>query len=676
MERAFVIRPFGTKKDSSGREIDFELVHDALIRPALTEARLGGGTTGQVVESGNIRDDMFSLILEADLAVCDVTIHNANAFYELGIRHALRKRSTILVRGEPSADVIPFDLLTDRFLKYDLADPAASVPALVEMIQASLRTDRRTDSPVFRMMEGLAEAEPASVEVVPLDFREEVERARAGSSKGWLRLLAEDVRGHRFQWTGLKLIGEAQWVLEDYDGARGTLETIPETHEDPATSLMLANVYERLYRERGAPELLTLSDQAIQRVLASGAAKLGERVEAHTLKARNLKTRWREEFKGLAGLEERREAAMNQKLRDTFQAYREAHRQDLNNFYPALAALQMGEIFLDLSSAGETWKSAFDTDREADGYREGLAGEVQTLRLLVRTAVDAAMERPDAGEVERIWARIGNANLLYLTDGGARRIVKRFRDAIPPGRPVIRESVVGQLELFASLGFKAGLTDEVLAALAGPGVERKEAEGRPVHLVVFVGHRVDEEGRTPPRFPAAHAGRAAERMRETLARLGDGCRLEAMASGAPGGDILFHELCAGLGVPCTLCLPMPAVDYSREVFGDEDGWRGRFLNLHRAMKKESVLELSNTTALPRWLQGTSADPWERGNRWVLKMALAAGADRTTLIALWDGKDHGGARGGTAHMVHITRQAGTVYVERIDTNALLGSASGG
>jgi hypothetical protein len=30
---------------------------------------------------------MFGLILEADLVVCDITVHNANVFYELGIRH-------------------------------------------------------------------------------------------------------------------------------------------------------------------------------------------------------------------------------------------------------------------------------------------------------------------------------------------------------------------------------------------------------------------------------------------------------------------------------------------------------------------------------------------------------------------------------------------------------------
>ena len=29
--------------------------------------------------------------------ICDITIHNANAFYKLRIRHALRKKRTVMI---------------------------------------------------------------------------------------------------------------------------------------------------------------------------------------------------------------------------------------------------------------------------------------------------------------------------------------------------------------------------------------------------------------------------------------------------------------------------------------------------------------------------------------------------------------------------------------------------
>jgi len=67
----------------------------------------------------------------------------------------------------------------------------------------------------------LRETEPASVaQVVPQDLIEEVDRAKAAKSKGWLRLLATEVAGRRFQWPAQRLIGQAQWDLEDWEGAR------------------------------------------------------------------------------------------------------------------------------------------------------------------------------------------------------------------------------------------------------------------------------------------------------------------------------------------------------------------------------------------------------------------------------------------------------------------------
>jgi len=52
------------------------------------------------------------------------------------------------------------------------------------------------------------------------------------------------------------------------------------------------------------------------------------------------------------------------------------------------------------------------------------------------------------------------------------------------------------------------------------------------------------------------------------------------------------------------------------------------------------------------------------------MALASGARKVTVLALWDGKADGDAPGGTAHMVGIARRAGTVDVRIIDAAKLL------
>ena len=83
--RAFIVRPFGKREG-----IDFEAVEKLLIQPALTHQNIEGGTTGLILEAGNIREDMFQQLLVADLVIADISIHNANVFYELGVRHALQ----------------------------------------------------------------------------------------------------------------------------------------------------------------------------------------------------------------------------------------------------------------------------------------------------------------------------------------------------------------------------------------------------------------------------------------------------------------------------------------------------------------------------------------------------------------------------------------------------------
>jgi nucleoside 2-deoxyribosyltransferase len=104
MPRVFIIRAFGEKADSKGNQFNFDRVQSELMDPALKAFGLSGGTTAEIRDSGNIREDMFALILEADLVICDITIHNANVFYELGIRHALKKKHTLLLKADPSAD--------------------------------------------------------------------------------------------------------------------------------------------------------------------------------------------------------------------------------------------------------------------------------------------------------------------------------------------------------------------------------------------------------------------------------------------------------------------------------------------------------------------------------------------------------------------------------------------
>src|SRR5262245_65272538 len=111
-KRVFIVRPFGTQQG-----VNFDRIEETLIRPALDRiSAIGpeGGTTKEIVEQGNIREDMFRELVAADLVIAAVSIHNANLFYELGIRHSLRPNAPFLLPA--NIETYPYDLQTPRSL--------------------------------------------------------------------------------------------------------------------------------------------------------------------------------------------------------------------------------------------------------------------------------------------------------------------------------------------------------------------------------------------------------------------------------------------------------------------------------------------------------------------------------------------------------------------------------
>ncbi|MBS0552135.1 MAG: tetratricopeptide repeat protein, partial [Proteobacteria bacterium] len=160
---AFVAMPFGTKPGPDGQPIDFNRVYDDYIAPALADAGFEVIRADREQRAGDIRTDMFQELLMSDLVVADLTLDNPNVWYELGVRHALRKRGVILVQGPRPTQ--PFDLYTDRKLHYALKDGAPDDAtleddrkALAAMARATLAewVDERV-SPVYSLLPNLRE---------------------------------------------------------------------------------------------------------------------------------------------------------------------------------------------------------------------------------------------------------------------------------------------------------------------------------------------------------------------------------------------------------------------------------------------------------------------------------------------------------------------------------------
>jgi O-acetyl-ADP-ribose deacetylase (regulator of RNase III) len=93
----FVIMPYG-KRVVEDLEIDFDALFDDFIRPAGEAAHFDVVRSDRELASGVIMPRLFSAIYSADLVVADITYQNPNVYYELGVRHALRARGTLLIR--------------------------------------------------------------------------------------------------------------------------------------------------------------------------------------------------------------------------------------------------------------------------------------------------------------------------------------------------------------------------------------------------------------------------------------------------------------------------------------------------------------------------------------------------------------------------------------------------
>ncbi|HJX90700.1 MAG TPA: TRAFs-binding domain-containing protein [Pyrinomonadaceae bacterium] len=106
----FVVMGFGKKTDfESGRTLDLDKSYRNIIKPAVEAAKLKCVRADEIVHSGLIDIPMYEQLLQADVVVADLSTSNKNAFYELGVRHALKPFTTIVI-AEDGIKAFPFDV--------------------------------------------------------------------------------------------------------------------------------------------------------------------------------------------------------------------------------------------------------------------------------------------------------------------------------------------------------------------------------------------------------------------------------------------------------------------------------------------------------------------------------------------------------------------------------------
>lgn len=173
----FVLMPFGKKPGADGRPIDFDSVYSTIIAPAIAEAGMEPLRADEEAAGGIIHKPMFERLVLCDYAVADLTMANANVFYELGVRHAAKARSTVLLFADGHGR-LPFDVAQLRALPYAIAGsgkpsrPAEAAGRLAEALKAA-KAGSDKDSPLYQLLEDYPEIGHEKTDV----FRRQVEYA-------------------------------------------------------------------------------------------------------------------------------------------------------------------------------------------------------------------------------------------------------------------------------------------------------------------------------------------------------------------------------------------------------------------------------------------------------------------------------------------------------------------
>lgn len=157
---AFVIMGFGVKTDYiSRKKLNLNATYHNIIKPAVDLAGFQCVRADEIQGSGLIDKSMYALLLKAELVIADISTLNPNALYELGIRHAARPYSTIIIRS--GGTKIPFDIDHTRIFPYkhlgdDIgADEAARCVTSLSSLIKSVTAAPQADSPLYEHMQGL-----------------------------------------------------------------------------------------------------------------------------------------------------------------------------------------------------------------------------------------------------------------------------------------------------------------------------------------------------------------------------------------------------------------------------------------------------------------------------------------------------------------------------------------
>lgn len=333
----FVLMPFGKKPDGASGTVDFDAVYGEVIAPAIRAAGMQPLRADEEIGGGIIHKPMFERLILCEYAVADLTTANANVFYELGIRHAARPWSTVLIYADQAR--LPFDVAPVRAIPYKLTPGGR--PSEAQDIRDAIAErldkarDAAPDSPIYELVEGFPNMDHTKTDV----FREEVQysttmkarlaEVRDAASVEGVREIERELEPLKDKEAGivvdLLLTYRAVEAFED-------MIALTEKMSPPLAETVMVQEQLALALNRNG------EGERAERVLLDLLGKRGPSSETYGILGRVYKDRWED------ALKKGRAALARGLLRKAIDAYLKGFETDWRDTYPGVNAVTLMEI--------------------------------------------------------------------------------------------------------------------------------------------------------------------------------------------------------------------------------------------------------------------------------------------------------------------------------------------
>ena len=294
MPTCFVVMGFGTKTDyRQNKPFDLDKSYRTIIKPAMTAAGIECVRADEIQHAGMIDVPMYERLLGANVVVADLSTANLNAMYELGVRHALKPHTTIVIAEQGFLN--PFDtnhLLVRAYrhmgegidyeeverMRRDLAAAAQAIvaggkvdspvytflqnltPPLLKLQQAMVEQEQSTKQAVGGSSDGAKDASSrpyAELMKAALDAKARNDFSLARQILAGVRAAQGDRPDH-FVVQQLALVTYKSNDLDQHQrllDARALMAVLnPESLGDPETLGLWGAIHKRISESRGSTE--------------------------------------------------------------------------------------------------------------------------------------------------------------------------------------------------------------------------------------------------------------------------------------------------------------------------------------------------------------------------------------------------------------------------------------